>query len=249
MTAAPQVTTPTEPRFIDAGEMALVVEFGAIVDPTIHDRVLALDSALAARGVRGVVEMVPTFRSLMIHYDPLALGRAELVNAVRSVMTAPAVARSPSASWTVPCCYDPAFGEDIDHIAATMGLAPERVVALHEGATYRIYMYGFAPGHCYLGGLPPELAISRRAQPRPPHPPGTVIIGGGMSLIATLAMPTGWWLIGRTPERMFSLTREPAIFADVGDLIRFERIDRAAFDALEARAATGETVARRERPS
>lgn len=249
MTATQDAASAAEPRFIDAGEMALVVEFGAIVDPAIHDRVLALDGALAGLAIEGVVETVPTFRSLMIHYDPLVLDRGALVGAVRGIVAAPAAVQKPTATWTVPCCYDPAFGEDIAHIGATMGLAPERVVALHAGATYRIYMYGFAPGHCYLGGLPAELAISRRPQPRPPHPPGTVIVGGGMSLIATLAMPTGWWLVGRTPERMFSLDRDPAIFADVGDAIRFERIDRATFDALEARAAAGEIVARRERPS
>jgi allophanate hydrolase subunit 1 len=108
-------------------------------------------------------------------------------------------------------------------------------------------MYGFAPGFCYLGGLPSELAVSRRPTPRPPHPPNTILLGGGLTLITTFAMPTGWWLLGRTPERMFAPAREPNFLVDVGDALRFAPVDRPAFDALEARAENGEIVSQRER--
>ena len=123
----------------------------------------------------------------------------------------------------------------------------DRVIALHAEATYRVYMYGFAPGFCYLGGLPEQLAISRRTTPRPPTPPNVILVGGGLTLVSTFSMPTGWWLIGRTPERMFSPSRRPTFLAEVGDALRFEPIDRATFDALEARAEVGEIVAKRER--
>ena len=120
------------------------------------------------------------------------------------------------------------------------------MVALHAGASYRAYMYGFAPGFCYLGGLPTELAISRRRTPRPPHPANSILIGGGLALISTFSMPTGWWLVGRTPERMFSPDRTPIFLVEVGDTLRFEPIDRATFDALNARAQAGEIVAKRK---
>jgi allophanate hydrolase subunit 1 len=107
-------------------------------------------------------------------------------------------------------------------------------------------MYGFAPGFTYLGGLPSELAVSRRMAPRPPHPTNTVLIGGGLSLISTVSMPTGWWLVGRTPERMFSLEREQSFLVQVGDELRFEPIDVATFHQLEARVAAGEIVARQD---
>jgi KipI family sensor histidine kinase inhibitor len=126
-------------------------------------------------------------------------------------------------------------------------LTPERVVALHSGATYRVYMYGFAPGFCYLGGVPKELVVSRRATPRSPHPPNTVLLGGGLTLVATFAMPTGWWIMGRTPERMFALERKPVFLVGIGDELRFEAVDSATLEQLEARAASGEIVARRER--
>jgi inhibitor of KinA len=236
------LTSLGEPIFLDAGEAALVVEFGRAIEPAIHDRVLALDAALSQRALPGVVELVPTIRSLMIHYDPLVIERTALVDAVRGIGTGAAGTR-PARRWTIPCCYDPTFGEDIAHIADQLGMTPERVVALHSGATYRAYMYGFLPGFCYLGGLPQELTVSRRMTIRAPHPSGTIMIGAGMGLITTFAMPTGWWLVGRTPERMFSLDRAQTFLAAVGDEIKFAPIDLAAFHALDRRAAAGEVVA------
>jgi inhibitor of KinA len=236
-------------RFLDAGEAALVVEYGADVDPTVNDRVLTLDAGLNALAPAGVRETVPTYRSLMIHYDPLVVSRAALIEAVRRVEDAPVKQRTPVNRWTIPCCYDPAMAEDLVEVAAMTRLTCERVIALHSGATYRVYMYGFAPGFCYLGGVPEELVVSRRATPRPPHPPNTILIGGGLTLIATFAMPTGWWILGRTPERMFALARQPVVLAGVGDTLRFDPVDRQTFAALEARAASGEIVARRERAS
>jgi inhibitor of KinA len=237
----------TSVRFLDAGEAALVVEFGAGVDPAVNDLVLALDAALSERVLAGVRESVPTYRSLMIHYDPLVLGRAALIDAIRTIETGPLKPRAPVDRWTIPCCYDPSIAEDLNEVAATTGLTPERVVALHSGATYRVYMYGFAPGFCYLGGVPKELVVSRRATPRPPHPPNTVLLGGGLTLVATFAMPTGWWIMGRTPERMFALERKPVFLVGIGDELRFEAVDAAILEQLEARAASGEIVARRER--
>jgi KipI family sensor histidine kinase inhibitor len=238
------LTTVPDPKFLDAGEAALVVEFGRAIDPAIHNRVLALDAALTRRAPPGIVELVPTIRSLMIHYDPLVIGREALVALVRGTeFTGEAI--KPSACWTIPCCFDDAFGEDIGRITDMTGLAKERAVSLFAGATYRIMMYGFLPGFAYLGGLPPELMVPRRPTIRAPHPPGTIMIGAGMGLITTFAMPTGWWLIGRTPERMFSMSRGEPFFAAVGDAVTFAPIDRADFHALDARAAQGEVVATR----
>ena len=240
------MATNAEPKFLDAGEAALVVEFGRTIESAIHDRVLALDAALSKKALPGVVELVPTIRSLMIHYDPFVIDRAALVEAVRGIDTG-ATETKPTRRWTIPCCYDPQFGEDIAIIAEQLRMTPERVVALHSGATFQAYMYGFLPGFCYLGGLPKELAVARRLTIRPPHPPGTIMIGAGMGLITTFAMPTGWWLVGRTPERMFSLARKETFLAAVGDEIKFEPIDVDTFDALERRAAAGEIVAKVEK--
>lgn len=234
-----------EPRLLDAGEAALVVEFAEEVVPEANDAVLALDVALTAVAVAGIRESVPTYRSLMIHYDPLMITRSDLVARVRRALAQPAGRRGEPQHWTLPCCYDVSCGEDLQEVAALLGLSEERIVALHREGCYRVYMYGFAPGYAYLGGLSPALAISRRATLRQPHPAGGVMIGGGLCGVSTFPMPTGWYVIGRTPERLYGRERQEAFLIKPGDILRFEPVDVASFNALDARVAAGETVARR----
>jgi inhibitor of KinA len=240
------MTLQVDPRFLDAGEAALVVEFGETVDPAINDRVLALDAALRADPPAGTREFVPTYRSLMIHYDPLGIDRDTLIAIVRGILTGLAEWRGEGVIWTLPCCYDPALAEDLDEAADILGLTRDEVVALHTTATYRIYMCGFTPGQTYLGDVPEALKISRRATPRPPHPAGSVLIGGGLCTIAPFVMPTGWYVIGRTPERLYAAERKDAFLIQAGDLLRFEPIDLMTFRNLEQRAASGEIVARKQ---
>jgi inhibitor of KinA len=236
------------PLFLDAGEAALVVEFGRTVDPAISDRVLALDAALAADPPEGLRELVPTYRSLMIHYDPLRLERARLVALVEERLAAPATRGRAAALWTVPCCYDLPHGEDLAELAASMGLPAASAAAIHATARYRVYMYGFSPGFTYLGGLPEAIAISRRTKPRPPHDSKAVLVGGGLSAIASFSMPTGWYVVGRTPERLYAPERANAFLFEPGDSLRFEPIDASTFAMLDARADAGEIVARRQVP-
>jgi len=245
--AARMTPPPYEsPRYLNAGEAALSVEFGDSVDPEINACVLTLDAALREAKLPGVEELVPTYRSLMIHYEPLTILRADLVKVLNSLVLQGASAFTPKARWRVPCCYDPALAEDIIEAARILGMSPDQLSALHANGCYRAYMYGFAPGWCYLGGLPESLALPRRASPRGATPPGAVLIGGGMSLISANPMPTGWYVIGRTPERMFALEREPPLLIEPGDDVCFEPVDHEMFFALEARAARGEIVALRE---
>lgn len=233
-------------RLLNAGERALVVEFGATVDPAVNGQVLALDAAFIAADIAGVRETVPTYRSLMIHYDPLVVSRDQLVARIADFEAAHPAAPKPGARWSFPCCYDPAIAEDIAELAALANLDVARAAQIHASGAYRAYMYGFAPGYCYLGGLPQELAVSRRATVRGPTPENAVLVGGGLSLVATFSMPTGWYVAGRTPERMFAAHRARPFLVDVGDELRFEPIDAQTFAALEARAQQGETIARRE---
>jgi len=240
------MTLLIDPRFLDAGEAALVVEFGDTVDPATNDRVLALDAALRADPPAGTREFVPTYRSLMIHYDPLQVDRDTLIGTVRRMLTGLAEWRGEGTIWTLPCCYDPALAEDIDEAADILGLTRDEAIALHIKATYRVYMCGFTPGQTYLGGVPEPLKISRRATPRPPHPAGAVLIGGGLCTVAPFVMPTGWYVIGQTPERLFAAERKDAFLIQAGDLLRFDPIDLMTFRNLEQRAASGEIVARKQ---
>jgi inhibitor of KinA len=235
----------SKPRYLDAGEAALSVEFGDSVEPAINARVLALDAAFSKHAPEGVLECAPTYRSLIVHYEPLALPRASLVRLIEKLLVEDFAVFTPKARWIVPCCYESALAEDIDEAARMLGLSAAKLTELHVGGDYRAYMYGFAPGWCYLGGLPIELALPRRAAPRGPTPQGAVLIGGGLALIAADPMPTGWYVVGRTPERVISLRRERSFLIEPGDAISFEPIDAATFAMLDARAAAGEVVARR----
>lgn len=235
----------TAPRFLDAGEAALVVQFGETVDPEINDRVLALDAALRADPPVGAREFVPTYRSLMIHYDPLQIDRETLIAIVHRAMGTVGEGRGHAAIWTLPCCYDPALAEDLDEAVQILGLTRDKAVALHAKAAYRVYMCGFTPGQPYLGGVPEALKISRRPTPRPPHAAGAVLIGGGLCVVSPFVMPTGWYVIGQTPERLYAADREDAFLIQAGDTLRFDPIDLATFRNLEQRAASGEVVARR----
>ncbi|HUI20585.1 MAG TPA: allophanate hydrolase subunit 1 [Methylocella sp.] len=234
------------PRYLPAGESALTVEFGATIDPRIHDRVLALDAAVQQARIEGVTETVPTYRSLMIHFDPRRLATKTLEEALERLDSASKPVPGQRQLWRVPACYEPPHDEDIGEVAASLGLPRARIIELHQSARYCVYMYGFAPGFTFLGGLPPELAIPRRAAPRRPAPPGSLLIAGGQALIASCAMPTGWYGIGRTPVKVFDPQRARIFLAAVGDEICFERIDGGTFETLSRAAEGGDLVARRE---
>ena len=229
------------PRLLPAGETALVVEFGATADPAFHRQVLALDAALAGAALAGVAETVPTYRSLMIHFDPRATTAEAVADAVRQFARGAVPART-TRHWRIPACYDGAHGEDLAEAAQALGLTPERVAGLHAGASYRVVMYGFAPGFLFLDGLPGELKISRRQTPRPPAQPGALTIANGQALIASVAMPTGWYVLGRTPARTFDPRRDPVFPIAVGDTLSFDRIDPDRFDALLRAAEVGEPI-------
>ena len=238
------MATPAQPRFLYAGECALVVEYGDRIDPAIADRVIALDRAVATAAIPGVIETIPTYRSLLIDYDPEQIAPDTLIERLRALRVEAAHAAAPVRRWIVPACYEPSLAVDLAYVADAQKLTPEKVVTLHSGAVYRLYMYGFAPGFAYLGGLPQALNISRRTEPRPTSPPNCLLIAGGQALITTVVMPTGWHIIGRTPERFFALDRDPVFLAGVGDEVTFEAIDAATFASLDARASAGERIAR-----
>jgi len=232
------------PRFLASGEAALTVEFGQTIDSDLNAQVRALDAALVSAAFPGIVETVPTYRSLLIHFDPRVISAAAITDAIRTLYIAP-LRETAAQHWIIPVCYETPYAEDLGEVAKALNLDPTDIVALHAQADYRVYMYGFAPGYVFLGGLPGELAISRRASPRPPVPKGSLLIAGGQALIGHDPMPTGWYHIGRTPAPMFDATRDPPCFIAIGDRVSFEPIDAETFVELEEAAKGGAPIALR----
>jgi 5-oxoprolinase (ATP-hydrolysing) subunit B len=149
----------------------------------------------------------------------------------------------------VPVAYGSSFGEDLEEFARRKGITPEAVVERHLAGRYRVYMVGFMPGFTYLGGLDPALALPRRDVPRTLTPAGSISIGGIQTAISSIAAPSGWHLLGRTPVRAFDKRRTPPFLFNTGDLIRFERIDGVTWHELAESAAAGNAVARPAPPS
>jgi inhibitor of KinA len=239
MPARPEEARKAAARFLASGDSALLVEFGDRVERQLSALVLALDERLAAAKLTGVVETVPTLRSLTIHYDP-AVTTHEALRARIQPMLAGLKGRSAQGrTWTIPVCYEPPLGPDIEEVARCTGRPPKAVAELHASVRYRVYMLGFLPGQPYMGDLPDALHLPRRENPRTAVPPGSVAIATTMTTVYPLESPGGWHLIGRTPVRLFDASRERPVLLAPADDVMFKPISLAEFERLEASARAG----------
>lgn len=230
-------------RFLSAGDTAIVVEFGDRIDRTLSDRVLRLSARLNARiqavDLPGVVETVPTFRSLMVHYDPCVTDNATLREQISALLEDNAVATAGGRLWRVPACYEASHAPDIAEVAESKGLTVDDVIRLHSETQFHIYMIGFVPGYPYMGDLPEQLVLPRRADPRIRVPAGSIAIASTMTAIYPLESPGGWHLIGTTPIRLFDAAQpRPALFSP-GDKVRFDPVTVAQFDEIRAATLAG----------
>lgn len=233
------------PKFLPCGDSALTVEFGSMVDPDLNGKVLALDALLRKSPPVGLIESVPTYRSLTLQFDPTVTDYDALVGRLKEVTRDLQPQSSTGTRWRVPVVYGGDYGIDLDDVAERHGLIASQLIEIHSSAVYRIYMIGFLPGFSYLGGLDPRIATSRRTQPRMKVPAGSVMIGGEQAGIVPMEMPSGWHLLGRTPVRTYAPERDPAFLFAAGDEIVFEPVDASRWNSLEKAASAGEPVAER----
>ena len=226
-----------------SGDGGVTVQFGEDISLAVNRRVRRLRAAVAAQPPLGLLETVPTYRSLLVHYDPLITSWAEMVAALtRLLASVDALIDTPEADasgrrWVFPICFEgDDLAPDLGPVADWAGLDREDVIETLLSIEQIVYMIGFAPGQPYLGDLPESLAISRRKRPVMGVPAGSVVIADGKTVIYPFSNPTGWWIIGRTPARLFDVAAERPTLLTPGDRVRFERTSRAEFDALVARA-------------
>jgi KipI family sensor histidine kinase inhibitor len=235
------------PKFLAAGDRAITVELGNTVDEETNELVVALDRALAVRAIAGIVETVPTYRSLLVIFDPAIISRRVLRDQILACWPPAATDRVQYRRWTIPVLYGGDAGEDLEFVAKTHGLSPSEVVRIHASAEYHVYMIGFAPGFAYLGGLPERIQTSRRVEPRPRIPPSSVSIGGKQAAVCPpIELPSGWQLLGRTPVRTYDPGRQNPFLLEAGDRVIFEPISPEDFASLSARAEGGDPIARLE---
>lgn len=222
-------------RVRPVGEGAVSIELGHGVDLATSARVRALDASLLREGVAGVIETVPSFRALLVIFDPARVSAGEISEAARARVGAGPAQDGTPALHKIPAVYGGEDGPDLLDVARHTGLQPGRVVELHTSREYTAFMLGFMPGFAYLGTLPPELALPRRATPRARVPAGAVAIAAGQTAIYPAATPGGWHLIGRTSLRLFDPAADPPARIRPGDRVRFVAVD--ALPPAETRPA------------
>ena len=235
--------TLSPPRLLPSGDSAITVEFSRNIDDAANQRVLALDRILAREPVRGVTETVPTYRSLLVHYDPVQIDFDALSEKLTSLAQLPLPPVTNTRRWRIPVVYGGEHGIDLEDVARTLNTTPDDIVARHVAGDYRVAMIGFTPGWSYLSGLEDSLHMPRRQNPRLLTPAGTISIGGVQTGVQCLAGPSGWHLLGRTAVRTYQLHRDPTFLLEPGDAVTFSAVDAKTFAEQDRAAEAGEIVA------
>lgn len=217
-------------RIVSAGDSAIVVEFEERIDPSVNARAIQLADALQTAGLAGVLDVVPTFRSVAIYFDPLHTNGDALLARVEAEASKPASDRDAARPPVrIPVCYGGEHGPDLAAVAAFSHLEEAEVVMTHTARTYRVFMVGFVPGFAYLGIVDDRIAMPRRETPRVRVPIGSVGIAGVQTGIYPMETPGGWQLIGRTPLKPFDPDRDEPFLLKAGDAVQFYAIDRDHF--------------------
>ena len=236
--------TQLEPRILICGEGALVVEFGNGIDPVTNNRVYALAAAVEAAKNNSVIELTPTYRSLLVQYDLELSSVSDMTGFLNDMVTISAVSTDdhddkPRRIYELPVAYGGAHGEDLDDVADHAGITTEEVVAIHSGTDYRVYMLGFAPGFPYLGGMDERIATPRIASPRVRVPAGSVGIAESQTGVYPVASPGGWRLIGNTPVSLFNPNAHPPVPFLPGSFIRFVPVSSEETKRIADQVAEG----------
>jgi KipI family sensor histidine kinase inhibitor len=229
------------PRFRVSGDCSLLVEYGEGIALPLNERVRAMTSLLGERAVKGVKAVVPAYSSLAVIYDPSLVEPQALMERIEKLeaerLAAPT---SPPSTVEIPVCYGSDFGPDIPVVAGNTDLSEEQIIALHSSTEYPIYMIGFTPGFCYLGGMDQRLRTPRRKTPRTSVPEGSVGIAESQTGMYPIESPGGWQIIGRTPLRLFAPEGENPFLYKAGDRIRFRPIGRDEFLRISEREKSHE---------
>ena len=224
-------------RFLPAGDSAIAVEFGREIDLNINNQVAAMrtviEAAIDEGKLKGIVELVPTYGSLLVVYDQLTVGYAGLIEQLKILAEGLEGVEIPDREVVeIPVVYGGEYGPDLGIVAQLNSLSEDEVIKRHSEAEYPIYMLGFVAGFPYLGGMDKSIAAPRKQTPRIKIPAGSVGIAGQQTGIYSVESPGGWQIIGRTPLKLYDADREKTILLRAGQSIRFKPITEAEYEAM-----------------
>lgn len=228
-------------NILTAGDSSILIEFGKEISPEINRKIKATVQLMKEQHIEGVVDVIPAFCSLLINYDPRVISYDEIRKRMQNLVKVDAKSGEEKKKiYEIPVCYGGEYGPDIENIAANAGLSVEEVIKIHSSRDYLIYMLGFLPGFCYLGGLDERIHTPRLANPRIKINAGSVGIGGSQTGIYPLDSPGGWQLMGMTPVKTYDPDREVPILVEAGDYIRFVPIDEDEYKRIKELVDRGE---------
>ena len=234
-----------QPILMPAGDLAVVVEYGDEIDPLINAIVHRAVAAIERADIDGVVEVVPTYRSALVYYDPFQAAFDDIAAALRGLSLDSNEVEDVRRIVEIPTLYGGDYGPDLPFVARNSGMSEQEVVEIHSGTDYLVYAMGFSPGFPYLGGLDPRLDTPRLKSPRTSIPAGSVGIAETQTGVYPVSSPGGWQLIGRTPLRLFDAESESPAAIHPGDRVRFVPIDgETAFEEINRRVQDGSYVIR-----
>ena len=217
-------------QYIPAGDAAIIIRAGNDISVETHYQVRRLVIAIEQLRIPGLLDIVPAYSDVMVHYDPSITNYKALLELLQETSQhADAIELAPPSVMQVPVLYGSEYGPDLTEVAVKNKLSESEVIRIHTSVNYLVYMLGFTPGFCYLGGLNQKIATERRQTPRLKIPAGSVGIAGNQTGIYPIESPGGWQIIGQTPVKLFNPGIEPYFLACAGDFIRFIPIDKAEF--------------------
>ncbi len=227
-------------RYLAAGDSAVCVEFGNEISPEINKKIRAFKIAVEKEQIPGIVETVPTYRSLLVHYRPDVIGFGGLTERFESLMgSLSGIPIPPPTVIEIPVLYGGSMGPDIKNVAAHNHKTVKEVIRIHTSGEYLIYMLGFIAGFPYLGGMSKEIATPRLKNPRVKIEGGSVGIAGEQTGIYPVDSPGGWQLIGRTPLKLYDADREKPVLLEAGQYIRFRSVSQEEYERIEKEVADG----------
>lgn len=230
----------SEVRYLVAGDSAVCVEFGNEISPEINKKIRAFKIAVEKSDIPGIVETVPTYRSLLVHYHPEVIGFKELTEKFDKLMgSLSSIPIPPPTVIEIPVLYGGEMGPDIENVAEHNHKTVEEVIKIHTSEEYLIYMIGFIAGFPYLGGMSKEIATPRLKSPRVKIEGGSVGIAGEQTGIYPVASPGGWQLIGRTPLKLYDADREKPVLLEAGQYIKFAAVTEEEYKKIEKEVEDG----------
>jgi len=220
-------------KFLPSGDSGLILEVGNEISEEVNRKIRALIYCIEKKGLEEIIEILPTYTTILILYNPLKTSNDELIGKLRDVEESINDIQLPPAEIVhIPTLYGDEYGTDLEFVAEHNGLTIEQVIDIHSTPNYLVYMIGFTPGFPYLGGMSEKIATPRLEIPREKIPAGSVGIAGSQTGIYPIDSPGGWQLIGQTPLKLFDADRMPSVLLKAGQYIKFEPISRSEYDNI-----------------